>query len=52
MTITVKITETNVGYKEFETYEEAQQWVVGPKDDYEGITWGDGWIDEMEILDD
>lgn len=52
MTVTVKITEVNIGYKEFDSYEEALQWTKEPENDYDGITWGDGWIEEVVIEND
>lgn len=52
VTVTVKITEVNIGYKEFDSYEEALQWTKEPENDYDGITWGDGWIEEVVIEND
>ena len=50
MTYTVKIVETNIGYKDFETEEDARNWMDCPED-FEGITWGESMIEELNLED-
>lgn len=50
MTYTVKIVETNIGYKDFETEEDARNWMDCPED-FEGITWSEITIEELNLED-
>jgi viroplasmin and RNaseH domain-containing protein len=40
MTYTVKIVETSIGYKDFNTEEEALEWMEDPEN-FDNITWSD-----------
>ena len=51
MTYTVKIVETNIGYKDFETEEDALNWMECPED-FSGITWSESMIEELELRED
>ena len=51
MTYSVKIVETNIGYKVFETEEDARNWMECPED-FDGITWSESMIEELEIQED
>ena len=48
MTYTVKIVETNIGFLDFETEEEARNWMECPED-FDGITWSESMIEELEL---
>lgn len=50
MTYTVKIVETNIGYKDFETEEDARSWMDCPED-FDGITWSESMIEELNLED-
>lgn len=51
MTYSVKIVETNIGYKVFENEEDARNWMECPED-FDGITWSESMIEELEIRED
>jgi len=48
MTYTVKIVETNIGFLDFETEEEARNWMECPED-FNDITWSESMIEELEL---
>lgn len=48
MTYTVKIVETNIGYKDFETEKDALNWMECPED-FDGITWSESMIEEIKL---
>jgi hypothetical protein len=48
MTYTVKIVETNIGFLDFETEEEARNWMECPED-FSGITWSESMIEKLEL---
>lgn len=50
MTYTVKIVETNIGYKDFETEEDARSWMNCPED-FDGISWSKTVIEELNLED-
>lgn len=50
MTFTVKISELNIGYKDFETEEDARNWMECPED-FDGITWSESMIKELELTE-
>lgn len=45
---TVQVVETNVGYMNFNTEEEAQNWMECPED-FDGMTWTDSSIEGMKV---
>lgn len=48
MTYTVKITELNIGYKDFNTKEDALNWMECPED-FSSITWSESVIENLEM---
>ena len=48
MTYSVKIVETNIGYKVFETEEDARNWIECPED-FDDITWSESMIEELKL---
>jgi hypothetical protein len=51
MTYSVKIVETNIGYKVFETEEDARNWMEC-SENFDEITWSVSMIEELELRED
>ena len=50
MTYTVKVVETSIGYLDFETEEDARNWMECPED-FDGITWSESTIEDLQLLE-